>query len=121
MKMLLRRSRLDLSGMEHVVATVRSMAEPERSWTGRFRVDGGVVDCVVPRKHLEGIGLKAVGKRDYGTGMRVDATTARLEVIGEVVGATVVMGEGEAIFGMTALESLGTGVDRSNLTSDSHV
>ena len=50
MNMLLRRSRLDLGGVTHVVATVRSTADPSRSWTGRFRMDAGVVDCVVPRR-----------------------------------------------------------------------
>ena len=36
---LTRRSNVDFSGLTHVTATVQSMAEPERSWTGRFRVD----------------------------------------------------------------------------------
>ena len=39
MNMLLRRSGLDLGGVAYVVATVRSMAEPERSWTGVFLVN----------------------------------------------------------------------------------
>ena len=39
MDMLVRRSGLDLGGLTHVTATVRSMAEPERCWTGRLRVD----------------------------------------------------------------------------------
>lgn len=84
MKTLIRRSGVDLGGVSHVVATVRSMAEPERSWTGKFRVDAGVVDCVVPRQHLEAIGLSAQGTRVYeledGEFERVDVTAGRIEL-----------------------------------------
>ena len=109
MKMLVRRGGVDLGGLTHVTATVRSMAEPDRSWTGRFRVDVGVVDCVVPRKYLEGIGLEAVGTRVYESDERVDVATARVEVMGEVVGATVVMGHGEdeAVLGRVVMEGMG--------------
>ena len=113
---LVRRSTVDLSGLTHVTATLRSMAEPERSWTGQFHIDPNVVDCVVPRKHLEGIGLEVVGTRVYESGEKMDVTTAQLEVMGEVCGATVVVGddEGEAVLGFTALESLGIEVDARN-------
>lgn len=52
--MLLRRSGVDLGGVSHVVTTVRNMGDPERSWTGRFRIDPGMVDFVAPRRVLEG-------------------------------------------------------------------
>ncbi len=114
---LIRRARVSLGGAMYVTATVRSMTEPERSWTGRFRIDAGVVDCVVPRRHLEAIGLTAQGTRVYeledGEFERVDVTTGRIEIMGEVVGATVVMGD-EAVLGMTALESLGSERDTRN-------
>lgn len=55
MRMLVRRSGLDLGGATHVTATVRSMGEGERSWTGRFRIDRGVVDCVVPKRSSRAI------------------------------------------------------------------
>ena len=112
-KMLVRRDGLDLTGVSHVVATVRSMTERERSWTGQFRIDPGVVDCVVPRRFLQGIGLEPVGQRVYqlegGEFERVDVTTAQVEVMGEVVGARVVMGddESEAVLGRVVLEGVG--------------
>ena len=113
--MLIRRGGVDLAGLTHITATVRSMAGVERSWTGWFRVDRSVVDCLVPRPVLEGVGLEVVGQRLYesadGGVEIVDATTASVEVMGEVVGATVLVGDddGEAVLGMTALESLGIG------------
>ncbi len=110
MRTLLRRSELDLGAATHVVATVRSMAKPERCWTGRFRVDAGVVDCVVPRQHLEAIGLSAQGTRVYeledGEFELVDVTSGRIEFMGEVVGATFVVGD-DAVLGRVVLEGVG--------------
>ena len=110
MRMLVRRSSVSLVDLSHVMATVRAMGEGERSWTGRFRIDRGVVDCVVPRRHLEAIGLSAQGTRVYeledGEFERVDVVAGRIEVMGEVVGATVVMGD-EAVLGRVVLEGVG--------------
>ena len=113
MRMLIRRSGVDLAGATHVTATVRSMAEPERGWTGRCRIDPGVVDCVVPRRVIEGIGLSAQGTRVYeledGEFEGVDVTSGQIEVMGEVVGARIVMGDdgGEAVLGRVVLEGVG--------------
>ena len=110
---LIRRDGIDLTGMAHVTATVRNMADPKRSWTGKFRVDPNVIDCVVPRTHLQEIGLSPKGQRAYetedGGTERVDVTTAELEAMGKVVGATVVMGdeEGEAVLGRGAFGGAG--------------
>ena len=41
-----------MTGLTHVMATVRSMAEPERSWTGQFRVDASSVDCALHPRHF---------------------------------------------------------------------
>ena len=104
-------------GVTHVTVTVRSPAEPQRTWEGLFLVDTGAVDCLVPRKHLEEIGLMAKGKRTYeladGSETRLDITTADIEFMGEIVGATVIFGsdDAEPILGVTALESVGIEVD----------
>ena len=107
--MLLRRSSVSVAVLTHVMATVRSMAEPERSWTGQFRINARSVDCVVPRSHLENIGLEVVATRIYEPGNRVDVTTGRIEFMGEIVGATIAMGDdgGDTVLGMTVLECLG--------------
>ncbi len=110
---LVRRGGVSLAGLSHVTATVRNMAEPERCWTGRFRIDPGVVDCVVPRRVLEGIGLEAQGTRVYeledGKFETVDVTSGRIEFMGEVVGVRVLMGEDgcEAVLGRVVLEGVG--------------
>ncbi len=104
-------------GVTHVTVTVRNPGDPTKEWDGLFLVDTGVTDSLVPRKHLEAIGLTARGKRNYeladGSESRVDVTIAELEFMGERVGNTVVMGHenAEPILGVTALESVGIEVD----------
>ncbi len=107
-------------GVTHVTAVIRNPAEPERTWEGLFLVDTGATDCMVPRKDLESIGLEPKGKRVYemadGSEIHMDVTTADVEFMGEVVGATIVMGDGngEPLLGVTALESAGIEVDPRN-------
>ena len=48
-------------GAPHVTVTIRNPAEPDRTWEGLFLVDTGATDSLVPRQHLEAIGLKANG------------------------------------------------------------
>ncbi len=104
-------------GVTHVTVTVRNPGDPTREWDGLFLVDTGATDSLVPRKHLEAIGLTARGRRTYeladGSEFRVDVTIAELEFMGERVGNTVVMGDenAEPILGVTALESVGIEVD----------
>ena len=107
-------------GLTHVTARVRNPAEPERTWEGEFLVDTGATDCLVPRQHLEGIGLVAEGERVYGLAdgseVRMSVTVGRIEFMGDVVGATIVMGaeDAEPLLGVTALESVGIEVDPRN-------
>ena len=104
-------------GVTHVTAIVRNPADPDRSWEGLFLVDTGAVDCLVPRPHLEAIGLAPKGQRVYGLAdgseVRMEFTTGDIEFMGEVVGATIVFGEDDAepLLGVTALESVGIEVD----------
>ena len=107
-------------GATHVTVTIRNPAEPERTWEGIFLVDTGATDCLVPRQHLEAIGLKPEGGRTYeladGSELRLDVTVARVEFMGEIVGATVIFGgdQAEPLLGVTALESVGIEVDPVN-------
>lgn len=109
-------------GVTQVTVAIRNPAEPERVWEGLFLVDTGATDCLVPRQHLESIGLKPEGQRIYGLAdgndIRMDITVGRVEFMGEVVGATIVMGEegAEPLLGVTALESVGIEVDPLNQT-----
>ena len=110
------------AGATYVTVTVRSMAEPDRTWNGLFRVDTGATDCMVPRKYLEAIGLMPKGRRTYvladGSDYQADVTTADIEFMGEIVGGTIIMADEdtEPLLGVTALESAGIEVDPRNET-----
>ncbi len=107
-------------GAIHVDVTIRNPADASRCWHGLFLVDTGATDCVVPRQHLEAIGVKPGGQRAYaladGCQARMDVAVAQIEFLDEFVGGTVVFGEARAepLLGVTALASMGVEVDPRN-------
>ncbi len=107
-------------GAIYVDVTTRNPADLQRSWTGKFLVDTGVFDSLVPRARLEAIGLEPRGRREYlladGKPIALDMTIAEIEFEGEVVGGTIVYGDegAEPLLGVTALESGGFEVDLCN-------
>lgn len=107
-------------GATYVTAVVRNPAQPNRTWQGLFLVDTGATDCLIPRSCLEAIGLKPKSRRVYGLAdgreVKMDITTADIEFMGEIVGATIVMGDSNAepLLGVTALESVGIEIDPHN-------
>lgn len=107
-------------GATHVTVRITNPAEPDRSWEGLFLVDTGATDSLVPRPHLEAIGLEPKGRRTYqladGSDLVLDVTTADIEFMGEIVGGTIIFGEAaaEPLLGVTALESVGIEVDPLN-------
>ena len=104
-------------GLTHVDARIRNPAAPERSWQGSFLVDTGAIDSLVPRPHLEAIGLLPVGQRVYETAdgreVTLDITIARIDLMGEPTAGVIIFGDAEAepLLGVTALESVGVEVD----------
>ena len=107
-------------GITQVTAEVCNPGDPERRWEGLFLVDTGAIDCMVPGNHLREIGIEPDGKRIYeladGTEVAMDVAVARIEFMGEFVGATVIFGKDdiEPILGVTALQSVGIEVDPQN-------
>lgn len=107
-------------GTTHVTVTIRNPALPDKSWEGLFLVDTGAIDSLVPREHLESIGLKPKAQRIYeladGSQLKMDITTADIEFMGDLVGGTIIFGKtgAEPILGVTALESVGIEVDPLN-------
>ena len=107
-------------GATHVTVRITNPADPDRFWEGLFLVDTGATDSLVPRPHLEGIGLEPKGNRVYeladGSELVLDVTTADIEFMGEIVGGTIIMGAdgAEPLLGVTALESVGIEVDPLN-------
>ena len=107
-------------GVTHVTVTVRDPANPENFWDGLFLVDTGAIDCLVPRCHLEAMGLKAKAQRIYeladASEKMMDITTADIEFMADLVGCTIIFGadDTDPILGVTALESVGIEVDPQN-------
>jgi clan AA aspartic protease len=100
-----------------VNVTIRNPADPDRAWKGTCLVDPGATDSLVPRPHLEAIGLRPKGYRVYeltdGREFTMEVTTADIEFMGETVGGTILLGEADAepLLGATALASAGIEVD----------
>ena len=107
-------------GATHVTVTIRNPAEPERTWEGLFLVDTGATDSLVPRPHLEAIGLQPKGQRVYaladGSETRLDVTSADIEFMGDFTAGVIIFGaaDAEPLLGVTALESVGIEVDPVN-------
>lgn len=104
-------------GITQVTVAVSNPANREKRWEALFLVDTVAVDSMVPRSALVGLGIEPEAKRSYeladGSEIKMDIAIARLEFMGEVVGATVLFGpdDAEPILGVTALESVGIEVD----------
>ena len=107
-------------GIMHITATIRNPAEPSRTWSGRFLVDTGAIDSLVPRQHLEGIGLRPKTQRTYeladGRPITLDITSGDIEVLGELTAGVIIFGDPDAepLLGVTALESAGIEIDPQN-------
>ena len=107
-------------GATHVTVTVRNPAEPDRAWEGEFLVDTGAHNSLVPRKHLEAIGIRPLATKQYeladGTRATFDIADARIEFMGQFCGSTVIFGsdDAEPLLGLTALEAVGAEVDPVN-------
>ena len=109
-------------GVIHTSVTIRNLAQPDREWDGVFLVDTGASDTMVPRPHLEAIGLEPRGQRTYeladGAQVTMDITSCEMELMGEKFGALVVYGEAgtEPLLGVIALEAAGIRIDLRNQT-----
>jgi len=107
-------------GATRVTVAIRNPADPVRSWGGLFLVDAGAADSVVPRPHLEAIGLTPEGQRvrelPDGQEIKMDVAIARIEFMGDFTGGIVLFGDADAepLLGVTALESVGIEVDPMN-------
>nr|VFK24900.1 MAG: clan AA aspartic protease, AF_0612 family [Candidatus Kentron sp. MB]VFK30017.1 MAG: clan AA aspartic protease, AF_0612 family [Candidatus Kentron sp. MB]VFK75019.1 MAG: clan AA aspartic protease, AF_0612 family [Candidatus Kentron sp. MB] len=107
-------------GAIQVNTTIRNPADPKKSWEGLFLVDTGATDCLVPRCHLEAIGLAPKSHRTYeladGSKMEMDITSGDIEFMGEFSAGIIIFGENDAepILGVTALESVGIEIDPLN-------
>ncbi len=87
-------------GATHVTVAIRNPVEPTRVWEGQFLVDTGATDCLVPRHHLESIGLAPKSKRRFGLAdgseVRLDIAGADIEFLNETTYGTVLFGDEDA-------------------------
>ena len=104
-------------GATRVNVVMRNPAEPSRYWKGRFLVDTGAIDSLVPRPHLESIGLAPKGQRIHeradGSEVTMDVTTGDIELMDEITAGLIIIGDADAEprLGVTALESAGIEID----------
>ena len=116
------KERGDAVGATYITAAIRNPYEPERVWEGEFLVDTGATDSLVPRQHLEAIGIAPKAQRAYrladGNEIQLDIAGADIEFLGESTYGTVIFGAENAVplLGVTALESVGIEVDPHNQT-----
>ena len=107
-------------GIIRIDAAVRNPAELDRVWEGKFLVDTGAINCVVPRQHLESIGIAPKAQQTYrmadGTRVRMDIAVAEIVLMGELAGCTIVFADegAEPLLGVTALEAVGIEIDPQN-------
>ena len=104
-----------------VTAAVRNPSDLDRIWNGQFRVDTGAIDCVIPRHHLEAIGLTPMDNRVYGQAdgreISMDITFGVIEFMDGRTAKDIVMVDDESaepLLGVTVLESLGIEIDARN-------
>lgn len=104
-------------GLPHVTVAIRNPADPQKSWDGLFLVDTGATDCLVPAAGLREIGIAPAIERTCkladGSEIKFGVGVAKVEFMGDIVGASVIFGQDDAepILGVTALESAGIVVD----------
>ena len=109
-------------GATCIAVAIRNPHEPDRVWEGEFLIDTGAVDTLVPRQHLEAIGITPKKQRTYGLAdgqeLIMDIAGADIEFMGEGTYGTVIFGAEnvEPLLGVTALESVGIEVDPHNAT-----
>ncbi len=109
-------------GATYVTVTVTNPADPKRSWEGEFLVDTGAHDTVVPRKHLEAIGVKPEDNRTYeladGALVNFDVGGAKLGFLGRSTNVDVLFGsdsdQAEPLLGVIALQAIGAEIDLRN-------
>lgn len=104
-------------GQTYVTVTVRNPLQRERCWEGEFLVDTGATDTLVPRRHLEALGIETRGPRTYrladGSSVEFETAFAELEFMDDVAPVRVILGDDEAmpLLGVVALELAGIVVD----------
>ena len=109
-------------GFIYAPVTIRNPADSSKAIEITFLVDTGAIDSLVPRDVLDTIGVAPKGQREYtsadGSKVDLDAAPAAMEIMGTLIGTTVVFGDtnSEPALGRIALNAAGIEVDTHNQT-----
>ena len=101
-------------------AVVSHPVDRERRWTGEFLIDTGAIDCLIPRRQLEAMGVEAHDRRPYvladGSEVVLEVGGVLLEVMGGTTHIDVIFADDDAqpLLGARAMESLGVEIDVRN-------
>ncbi|PYL05645.1 MAG: clan AA aspartic protease [Verrucomicrobia bacterium] len=104
-------------GYPHVAVEVSNLTRSKPSYVASFLVDSGAVVCLAPQKELRSAGIEPEGREAYeladGTPVEYDYGFARLSFMGSETVTKIIFGPDsvEPLLGVTALESVGIGVD----------
>jgi len=104
-------------GLTHLYLNISNQADTKKTMRLSFLIDSGVLYTVVPEKYLEKLGIKKDSKRRFilGNGEIIERHMGGgfFEYKDKKAFAPVTFGEKDdlAVLGITALESLGYGLD----------
>ena|SRR5206468_10370318 len=104
-------------GCTHVTVTVSNLQNSKPPFTASFLVDTGAIVCLAPDAELRKAGIDPEGREAYeladGTPVEYDYGFARVAFMGSNTVTKIIFGPNgvEPLLGVTALESVGIGVD----------
>src|SRR5438105_453128 len=104
-------------GYTHVTVVVSNLQRSQPPYETSFLVDTGAIVCLAPASDLRRAGIEPEGRETYelanGTPVQYDFGFARISFMGSDTVTKIIFGpEGiESLLGVTALESVGIGVD----------
>ena len=108
-------------GLTHIAVTIRNR-DSNQTFSGKFLVDTGSTDSMVPAGELKRIGITPIGKKTYelasGALEEFEISYAEFSFLDERIVGRVIFGPDntEPILGVIALESMGVIVDPVNQT-----
>jgi len=104
-------------GYTHVTVSVFNLQKSEPPYEAPFLVDTGAIVCLAPGRDLRKAGIEPEGREAYelanGTAVEYDYGFARISFMGSETVTKIIFGPDkvEPHLGVTALESVGIGVD----------
>ena len=104
-------------GYTHVTVEVSNLQKGKPAYQALFLVDTGAIVCMAPAGQLRNAGIEPEGREAYelanGTPVEYDFGFARIRFMGSETVTKIIFGpeNAEPLLGVTALESVGVGVD----------